>query len=631
MIKTTQAVSSTTPVGSRKKSLLPVVGVALATLVFVACMPSLLDTYLLNILIRAFCFALVALTVDMLWGYSGILTFGQSAFFGIGAYAVGLVFTHMGFSTGTAWLALALAVAAALLVALLVGWLSFYQGATPLYASVISLVLPIVMTQLLFSGGTFTGSSSGLTGYMTFDLSLEAWFRIAGMALVLITAAAWLFVRSDAGKILIGIRDNESRCEYLGINPSLIKIALLVVTAVVASVAGFGYASFSGVVAPELSGFVFGTEIIIWVALGGRGTLIGPVLGAIFIETTSSYLSGSLPFLWKLLVGVGFVLVIILLPQGLVPLVLKLRRLLPWSAAGKHGNDTNVPLLIEAPALKTMQIDRNVPAIQLANVAKNFGSLKVLEGIDLTAYPGELVSLVGPNGAGKTTLMRCMSDGAERSAGTIEINSSDIRKLPAYHCVGFGIGRKFQTANVFESLTVAECLRIARARIDSPSLLRQSTVLALPPYALAVLRATELDRKLDQVCRNLSHGEQQALELAMVLALEPRVILLDEPTAGLTKTERTKIGHILIELSQQYGLCCLLVEHDLDFVCEISSRVVVLHQGKIVMQGTVKEVVESELVQSVYAGNATPVLRGSKAVSGMSTGGSAGTPEGVQA
>ncbi|MCW5300373.1 ATP-binding cassette domain-containing protein [Herbaspirillum lusitanum] len=587
------------------RSLLPVAGVSIAALVLVAVMPSVLDTYLLNILIRAFCFAMVALTVDILWGYTGVLTFGQSAFFGIGAYAAGLVFTHMGFSPAHAWLALGIAVAGAAAVAVLVGWLSFYQGATPLYASVISLVLPIVMTQLLFSGGTFTGSSSGLTGYTMIDLSLEAWFWIAGVTLVLVTAAAWVFVHSDAGKILIGIRDNESRCEYLGINPSRVKIGLLAVTAVVASVAGFGYASFSGVVAPELSGFVFGTEIIIWVALGGRGTLIGPVLGAIFIETTSAYLSGSLPFLWKLLVGVGFVLVIILLPQGLMPLALRLRRFLPRRLAG--GVNAAAPTLLEAPGQKPYSIDRSTPAMRLEHVAKNFGSLKVLEGIDIVAYPGELVSLVGPNGAGKTTLMRCMSDGAERTSGTIRINEHDIRRLPAYRCVGFGIGRKFQTANVFESLTVAECLRIARAKVERPSLLRQKNTLSLPSYALAVLRATELDRKLDQVCRNLSHGEQQALELAMVLALEPRVILLDEPTAGLTKAERTKIGHILIELSRDYGLCCLLVEHDLDFVCEISSRVVVLHQGKIVMQGTVKEVVESELVQSVYAGNATPV------------------------
>ena len=128
--------------------------------------------------------------------------------------------------------------------------------------------------------------------------------------------------------------------------------------------------------------------------------------------------------------------------------------------------------------------------------------------------------------------------------------------------------------------------------------------MALPPYALDVLRATQLDGKLGSVALDLSHGEQQALELAMVLALEPRIVLLDEPTAGLTKTERTQIGQVLSSLAHRYKLCCLLVEHDLDFVEEIATRIVVLHQGTIVMQGTFQEVAHSDLVKTIYAGSA---------------------------
>jgi len=128
-------------------------------------------------------------------------------------------------------------------------------------------------------------------------------------------------------------------------------------------------------------------------------------------------------------------------------------------------------------------------------------------------------------------------------------------------------------------------------------------ILRLPPSALDVVRTTELDRKLNVVARDLSHGEQQALELAMVLALEPRIVLLDEPTAGLTKTERTRIGMVLSSLAHRYGLCCLLVEHDLDFVEEIATRIVVLHQGTIVMEGSFQEVVNSELVKTIYAGS----------------------------
>src|ERR1044072_3772819 len=188
--------------------------------------PWLFGSYLLNVLIQAFFFSIVAVTVDILWGYTGYLTFGQSAFFGLGAYAAGLVFTHGGFSAGYVALALGAAVAVSAGVAALLGWLSFYRGASPFFATVMSLVLPIVLSQLLLSGGEWAGSGWGLTGYPTFDLSLQAWYWIAGAALAVVALLAWLFVRSGGGRVLAAIRDNESRCSYLGINPSRVKMIL---------------------------------------------------------------------------------------------------------------------------------------------------------------------------------------------------------------------------------------------------------------------------------------------------------------------------------------------------------------------------------------------------------------------
>ncbi len=582
----------------RRSDLRLVLGFSAAALVLVAVGPYVLPDYLVNNLVRAFLYAVVALTVDILWGYTGVLTFGQSAFFGIGAYAAGLVFTHMGFSPAHAWLAFGAAILVSALVAVLVGWLSFYHGASPLYASVVSLVLPIAVTQLLYSGGTFTGSSSGLSGFASFDIEMNTWFWIAGAFLVLVTGAAWMFVRSDAGRVLVAIRENEPRCEYLGINVSRVKILLLVVMAVIAAMAGYAFAGVQMVVAPEYAGFVFGTELVIWVALGGRGTLIGPVIGTLLIDVSTAYLSGNLPFIWKLIIGLAFVVVIVALPQGIAPLVKRLFRgggaVDPAKQAPALGIAREEPLAGLAGG--------GVHAISLHDVRKHFGSLVVLQGIDFQARRGELLSLVGPNGAGKTTLMRCISDGAERSGGTVLVNDHDIERKPPYDCVAFGVGRKFQNANTFDALTVAESLRIARTRLERPSVWTRAGVLELPEAALKVMQATGLDQKLGGEVRHLSHGQKQALELAMVLALEPSVLLLDEPTAGLTKPERMLIGQILVELTGKHGLCILLVEHDLDFVREISSRVIVLHQGRLVLDGTVTEVVESELVRTIYAG-----------------------------
>ncbi len=558
---------------------------------------------MVNTLVRAFFYAAVALTVDILWGYTGILTFGQSAFFGIGAYAAGLVFTHMGFSVGNAAMALAVGMGGAIIVALITGWLSFYHGATALYASVVSLVLPIVLTQIIFSGGSFTGSSSGLSGYPSFDLEVEAWFWLGGGFLTIVTAGAWIIVRSDFGRLLVAIRENEARCAYLGIDISLIKIALLAALSMIAAAAGYGYAGYSMVVSPELAGFTFGTELVIWVALGGRGTLVGPVLGTLVLDVGTAYLSGDLPFVWKLIVGFAFVVVIIALPKGLIPALVDLVSRVRPSRFPTVSRGAE--LVAVAAPIDERSAGSGSPAVDVSNVAKHFGSLQVLRDISFRASHGELLSLVGPNGAGKTTLMRCLSDGGERSSGQVRINGHDIARLPPHRCVAFGLGRKFQTANTFDTLTVAESLRIARTRLQRPSMRRASAELALPSAALQVVRSTGLDRHLGEQCRYLSHGMKQALELAMVLALEPTVLLLDEPTAGLTKPERTMIGGILVELARDHAMCILLIEHDLDFVRDISSRVIVLHQGAIVLDGSVQQVVDSALVREIYAGHVT--------------------------
>jgi branched-chain amino acid transport system permease protein len=467
---------------------------------------------------------------------------------------------------------------------------------------VITLVLPIVVTQILFSGGTFTGSSSGLTGFDTIPLSTEAWFWAVGAWLVVLTALAWMFTRSDAGRLLIAIRENEQRCQYLGLNTANIKAVIFLICAAIGAVAGWIYANYTMVVAPEIAGFTFGTELLIWVALGGRGTLFGPVIGTIIIDYASAQLQGDFPFVWKLVIGIVFVSVIVALPRGILPLVSNAAN---WfrGRAGKARPERSSQLELR----EARRIEGNVaaaePALVVSGVEKRFGSLEVLSGIDFEATYGEIVSLVGPNGAGKTTLMTCIADGSKRSGGTISIAGQDIGHRPPEACVRLGVGRKFQMANVFDTLTVGECLQIARARLDPLSKWQKTGVCYLPPSAMHVVHATGLHADLNVPAQVLSHGKKQALELAMVLALEPKVVLLDEPTAGLTKAERTLIGTILTKLARAEQLCILLVEHDLDFVREISSRVIVLHQGRIVLNGSVDEVVNSELVKTVYAGS----------------------------
>jgi branched-chain amino acid transport system permease protein len=563
--------------------------------------PWLLDTYTLNILIRAFFVAIAALTVDVLWGFSGTLTFGQSAFFGMGAYSLAIIFTQFGFGPWQALLALGAAVGTAAAVAGFVGWLSFYPGSTPLYASVVSLVLPIVLVQILYSAGTFTGSSSGLVGFETFDVSLESWFRLTGGAVIITLLVAWIVLSSDAGRVLGAMRDNDERCTYLGIDTARVRICLTVIAGVVAALAGFGYVGFSGVAAPENAGFIFGTQLVVMVALGGRGSLVGAVVGALVIEVSSAYLASSLPFVWELIVGIAFVAVIVVLPGGLFG---SLRD------AGVAMGQRFVPApahTASAVSLATFERattapDRDDIVVEAEGVSKHFGSLSVLSGVSFTARQGELVSIVGPNGAGKTTLIRCLADGRERSEGTVRIAGHSISRLAPDRIVGFGLGRKFQAASVFETLNVADCLRIARVRSERPSFIGASPVLALPSAARAVVESSGLAERLGEEARFLSHGLKQALELAMVLALEPQVLLLDEPTAGLTRVERQGFAGVLTDLVKRERLCVLIIEHDLDFVRQISSRIILLHQGKVALDGPVGEVADAPLIREIYMG-----------------------------
>ncbi len=582
------------PSGLGRAGLLAAVG-----LVLVGIGPLILDQYSVNILVRSFLYGCIAVTVDILWGFTGVLSFGQSVFFAIGAYALGLASSQIGLSPSVAVGALLGGLATAGLVAALIGWLAFGYGVTPLYVSVVTLVLSVIFVQVIYAGGDFTGSSSGLSNFDTFDLSVAAWFWLAGASLVVVTLLGWVLVRSDLGRLLVSIRDNEQRCAYFGIPTALVKTGLLVGSALVAALAGYAYAGYTDVIAPDLGNFEFGTQLVIWVALGGRGTLIGPAIAAVVIDFVSAYLSGTLPFVWQLIVGIVFIAVIVLMPQGLGPAVVTLaRRLLPSRRLARPSTQL-------APAANSRAVGRagdSGEAIEVAGVARRFGSLHVLEDITFTARHGELVSLVGPNGAGKTTLIRCIADGHERSAGRIAIEGIDIGRRGPERCVRLGLGRKFQAPNVFDTLTVAESLRIARARHERLSPWSRAASVRLPEAAMQVVGTTGLDASLGTEVRHLSHGAKQALELAMVLAMEPAVLLLDEPTAGLTKAERAQIGGILTALVRDHGLCILLVEHDLEFVRGISSRIVVLHQGRIVLDGTVEEVAGSELVRTIYTG-----------------------------
>ncbi|MDX8469725.1 ATP-binding cassette domain-containing protein [Mesorhizobium sp. VK23B] len=575
---------------------------------FLVLAPSLvLGGYSSGLLVQAFIFGTVALITDIVWGYSGVLTFASAAMFGIGAYALGILFVHLSPSLAAVAAALAIAVIAAGLLSAVIGWLAFYSRTkvSDFYVAVVTLGVSVVFEQAVLYGGATTGGSNGLSGFTTFSLNNQSWYVIGGIGLLAFGGTALRIVGSDFGLILRAIRDNEARCRYIGIRTPLIKTVVFSVCNALLAAVGVFYSLYTTVVAPSLVGMTLATNVLIWVILGGRATIIGPALAAILVTVATPQLTTTIPLYWQGLLGLTFVLVVLFLPRGILPAI--------WdgikSALSVVGLNTtimakanaNADTLFEtrSPALSSVA---GQTVLDVLDVSKRFGSFQALTNVSLTVQRGELLSIVGPNGAGKTSLVKCISDGDERSSGSILIGGKSIEHNAPELITRLGVGRKFQAASIFETLTVGECIKIATWKGEVPSIWNRHSNVVLPRGAAEVAETLGLKHVWDISAKDISHGQRQALELAMVLALEPSVLILDEPTAGLTTHERSIVGDVLMRLLATGQLAIILIEHDFEFVKRISTRIVVLVNGQIVANGTVEEVSNSEIVRDAYLG-----------------------------
>jgi branched-chain amino acid transport system permease protein len=581
--------------------------------------------YLAGLLTQGYTFAILTITADILWGLTGILTFGSSAMFGIGAYTVGAFFVHGNFGAWTVPMAVPTAICIATAVSVTLGWLVFYTRAkiSQFYVSLVTLGLSVIFQQVAVYGGRLTGGSNGLSGFHVGLLAPRGWYCVAAVVLMGAFCAANAVSGSDLGLVLRAIKDHETRCRYLGINTSLVKMLTFAGCNAIACLSGCLYALHTTVVAPSLVDFLLATNVLIWITLGGKGTLLGPMLVAIAINVGAPTLNAMFPLYWQGILGLAFVIAVVNLPQGILPAVRDVfargtRLIVRGSGRVDAVAGARPPIALvdiasrsdlqrsPAPAIGTDASGHSHsardPVLEVENVTKHYGTFAAIKSVNFVARRRELISIVGPNGAGKTSLIRCISDGLERSEGSVRVFGNSIGRLPPDKIVRFGLGRKFQGASVFPGLSVGACILIASWKGRLPSVWRRSTTVQVASAAAAVLQSMRLPDVWNELAGDVSHGQRQALELAMVLALEPQLLLLDEPTAGLTKAERHEVGMLLQHLVNEYSLAVVLIEHDFNFVKQISTRMLVLHDGRILADGSVAEVAASDLVRDVYLG-----------------------------
>ena len=320
-----------------------------------------MSSYFAGILVQAFLLAILAVSTDLVWGYTGILSFASAAMFGVGAYAVGIMFVHVSSEPWSIPLALIASTVVAGLLSLIIGWLAFYSRIqlSEFYITIVTLGISVLFSQTVSYGGWLTGGSNGLSGFHTVAISDNAWYVIAGVALIAASLAALGPASNDFGLVLRAIRDHELRCRYIGIRTPWVKTLVFTAANCVAAMAGVLYGLYATVVAPSLAGIVLATNVLIWVMLGGGGTIIGPVIAAVAINAATPELNISMPFYWQGALGLLFILVVVLMPRGLLPeLWSPVRKL--WGRRAEHRR--TLPTTVEFVAAPPAQAGEVSPA-----------------------------------------------------------------------------------------------------------------------------------------------------------------------------------------------------------------------------------------------------------------------------
>jgi len=558
--------------------------------------------------------ALAAMGLNVLVGQTGLVSFGHSAWFGIGGYAAALTQLHAFKGQFVLPLLLSMAFTAALSCA--VGYLVLRRRGV--YFSLLTLALCALTFAIAFRWTALTGGEGGLGGIergTLGPLDLNGHLTYYALVALIAFAVAWALLRvarSPFGHLQVAIRENEQRASFQGHDTQRCKLGAFVLSATVTGLAGALLVFLHRLAAAESTTVAFSGEMLAMVVIGGMRSFLGPALGALFYllfrELFSIYTDNWL--LWFGLVFVGFV---IFSPTGLVGIWAQLRRRWrppPEEAAAMSQRRVHEGLPLP-PFLHGSGARNGRPVLEVHDLHMHFGGIQAVSGAQLTLQWGQVHALIGPNGAGKTTTFNLISGLFAPSRGSVRLHGQPIEGLPPQRTCQLGLARSFQITNLFKGLTIHENLRLslqarhagrANAWRDTDS---QATVLAETAELIRFLGLEGIEGTLGG---DLSYGGQRLVDLGIALGSKPQVLLLDEPLAGLAAAERERVSRLVTTIAGQIPV--LIVEHDIDRVLGISQRVTVMNQGAVLMSGTPDEVRANARVQEVYTGHGTPPLAG---------------------
>jgi branched-chain amino acid transport system permease protein len=546
--------------------------------------------YVLNIFMNSVTYAMAVLGMVVVLGYAGQINLAQAAFFGIGGYAVGLGTVSWGLHF---WVSFALGIGAAAIAGLVLGLTTLRLGGH--YLAMITISFQQIFGLVLENWIDVTRGPDGIPGIAPPTLfgyhlgDKRAYLLFCAAVLYLLIWFVWWLPSTRLGRAMRAVRDNELAAETIGVHTLRTKVIAFTISAALGGIGGSLYAAGFSYISPDNFNFLRSIEFLTAVLLGGAQSPFGAALGTVLIVLLPEWLR-FLKSLYLAVYGLGVILIMVFLAEGIWGLLRN---------TFQRVRKPRIPVVGAVPALNfDIKARTDRPVLKLDNLQKHFGGLRAVDGIDIEVAPGTVHALIGPNGSGKTTSLNVVNGIYRPTAGSILLDGVDVTQMKPHERAGLGMGRTFQNIRLFQTMSALENVMVGGQRDNNPM---EAGREALVTRALSALDFVGILDRAHMIVRNLPYGYQRLVEIARTLAAHPRLLLLDEPGAGLNQAEKLELVGLLKRL-RGHGLTVFLIDHDMGLVEKVSDKITVLNFGKKIAEGTPQEVLRHPDVITAYLG-----------------------------
>ena len=549
--------------------------------------------YVLNISLQATTYAIAVLGLTVVLGLCGQINLAQAAFFGLGAYAVGLGQVDAGLNF---WACLLLGMSVAALLGAVLGASTLRLGGH--YLAMVTISFQQILTLVLVNWIPVTKGPDGVPRIPRPALFADGSAYLAVCIAVLAAAGflVWRLRDTRLGRAMRAVRDNELAASVAGIDVYRTKVSAFAISSVLGGLGGGLFAGGFAYVSPDQFSFAESVVFLTMVLLGGVSSPIGAAIGTGLLILLPEWLRflKAIPGLYLAIYGAAVIAIVVFMPDGIWGFVRdkldRLKRRAPATAPAGA-----LSLSGGAPGGGTV--------LELRNLSKHFGGLKAVDEVSFTVRRGGVHALIGPNGSGKTTTLNVLSGLYRATGGQVLLDGRDVTNLPPHARTAAGLGRTFQNIRLWRSMTALENVVIGAERPGTAAAGDPDAAVARARDALAFVG---LDGRADEVVSGFSYGHQRAIEIARALASDPVLLLLDEPGAGLNSTEKTELRDLLRRISAR-GLTVLIIDHDMTLVSEVAQHITVLNFGRRIAEGESAEVLKHPDVIAAYLGTAADV------------------------